>query len=219
VIISGFHEPLTASFSDRIVGSFFDAWIEDFREDLPPHVDPVSYPLLHLVYWHCRLLAYLLNPSARSSDIIWPVKELAGLLISNPQLSSPLNQHFIVLTMLCLLELAKVENTREEANRLLREYLDSHPAPSVWDNLIRERIADHWRPTTASAPAAPTKTEAAASQGLQHLADLATAHEQPPTKPDESGSFRTATNYEDMGFDPRLMLLVGYLNLVRVTQA
>lgn len=220
IMVTNFQEPLTTSFSDRIIGSFMDAWMEDFRELLPSHIEPSTYPVVHLVYWHCRLLAYLLNPSAKSRDVLWPCRELVSLLIGNSQVVTPLHHHFTALVALVLLELAKVEKTREEATRLLSEYQDSSLPASVFDGLVRDKIADQLRPSdnVPLAPATTSAIEAAASQGLQHLADLATLSSAAAEKAEEASAYRTALSYEDMGFDPRHVLLIGYLNHVRASQ-
>lgn len=193
-----------------ILSSFFNLSMELFREVLPQSITPSTHPIIHMVYWHCRLLAYLFQTTAKSSDILWPCKETASLLLTNTQLLSPLNHHFFCLTALSLIELTKVEQTREEATTLLRQLLDTHLAPSTWDALIRDCISDHIRPSTA---------QDAANQSLQHLADLATATEADGSKPDKdpdpaSTSLRTSDNYADVGFDPRALTRNGYLNVL-----
>ncbi|KAI8251036.1 putative transcriptional regulatory protein [Colletotrichum sp. SAR 10_99] len=221
VMIANFQEPLNPSFGDRMIGSFMDAWVEDFREDLPPHIEAGTYPVIHLVYWHCRLLAYLLNPSAKSADALWPCQETISLLLGQSQLVTPLHHHFTVLTVLILVELAKVDKTKEEATRLLGDFRDSSLPTSVFDGLVRDKIADHLRPSTiasTTAASVPSAMETAASQGLQHLADLATLSSAAVEKTEEPPAYRTAPNYADMGFDPRPVLLTGYLHVVRAAQ-
>ncbi|KAI2468180.1 hypothetical protein F4781DRAFT_277785 [Annulohypoxylon bovei var. microspora] len=191
-----------------ILSSFFNLSMELFREILPQSVSPTSHPILHMVYWHCRLLAYLFQTNAKSSDILWPCKEAVALLLTNTQLLSPLNHHFFCLTTLSLIELTRVENMRDEATSLLKQLLDANLAPSTWDGNIRNRISDHLRPSTA---------QAAANQSLQHLADLATATEMDTTKIErnpEPTSLRTSDNYSDVGFDPRTLTRNGYLNVL-----
>lgn len=189
-----------------ILSSFFNLSIELFREVLPQSITPSTHPILHMVYWHCRLLAYLFQTNANSSDILWPCKETVGLLLTNTQLLSPLNHHFFCLTALSLVELVRVEKTREEATFPLRQLLDSNLAPSTWDAVIRDHISEHIRPSTA---------QATANQSLQHLADLATATEIDAAKLEKSldlTSLRTSDNYSDVGFDPRKLTQAGYLN-------
>ncbi|KAK6065200.1 hypothetical protein SCUP515_11346 [Seiridium cupressi] len=205
-----------ASGAAPILSSLLNLSMELFREVLPPTITPDSYPVLHLVYWHSRLLAYLFQTNAKSSDILWPCKELVGLLVGNNQLLNPLNHHFFCLTTLSLLELVKVESEREAANSLLRELLETQIAPSNWDSIIRDRISEQIRPSTSHAT-----VEATASQSLQHLADLATATtEMESLKPEKSveNGLRTSDNYEQVGFDPRDLTRTGYLNALLVSR-
>lgn len=191
-----------------------DMW----RLNFPTDIDPVTQPVLHLAYWHCRLLAFLFMPSALSTDVAWAVKESVNLLTDNSQMLSPLNHHFTSLTAMCLLDLSKIEKTRDEAHGLLKQLLESNIAPSAWDGHIRDKIYEATRPTTSSG------AEATASQSLQHLADLATATEAvnapaAPEKTDDLPKFRTSESYDDLGFDPRLMLRAGYLNAVAISSS
>ncbi|RYP85737.1 hypothetical protein DL769_000911 [Monosporascus sp. CRB-8-3] len=202
-----------ASGAAPLLSSFFNLSIELFREVLPSTIEPATHPILHLVYWHSRLLAYLFQTNSKSADILWPCKESVALLLTNAQVLSPLNHHFFCLTTLSLVELVKVDATREEADGLLKELLDSNHAPSTWDGVIRDRITERLRPATLQAES----TEAMASQGLQHLADLATATKANSAKPEkdsEESSLRTSDNYEDAGFDPRALTRGGYLNVL-----
>ncbi|KAI0540575.1 hypothetical protein GGR58DRAFT_118889 [Xylaria digitata] len=190
-----------------ILNSFFNLAIELFREVLPANITPSTHPILNLVYWHSRLLSYLFQTNARSKDVIWACKESVGLLLHNTALLSPLNHHFFCLTTLSLLELARLEKTREEATPLLKDLLERNLAPSTWDSIIRDRITERLRPSTA---------QSAADQTLQHLAELATASGD-AAKP-ENGTglamLRTSTTYADLGFDPRPILHTGYLNVL-----
>ncbi|KAI1324367.1 hypothetical protein F5Y16DRAFT_381279 [Xylariaceae sp. FL0255] len=191
-----------------ILNSFFNLTIELFREVLPTGISPSTHPTLHLVYWHSRLLSYLFQSNSKSADVFWACKESANLLLANHQLLSPLNHHFFCLTALSLLELAKVDATREEALPLLKDLLDLNLAPSTWDGVIRDRISEQIRPSSA---------QATAHQNLQQLATLATASKGDPDKPengDNPDTLRTSTNYVDLGFDPSNIIHGGYLNIL-----
>lgn len=197
-----------------VIGSWMNLALEGFRVNFPASITPMSHPLIHLAYWHCRLLSYLFSPAAVSSDILWAATEMVGLLTGNPQLSAPLSHHFSGLAGLTLVELSKNDKTREEASRLLKEMLELGIGSSPWDDAIRESINDKIRPTTSSG---------LDSHGLQHLADLATATTATATataattattteKAEEPVIYRKTDNYENAGFDPRPMLQAGYLN-------
>ncbi|KAI0449105.1 hypothetical protein F5B21DRAFT_64976 [Xylaria acuta] len=191
-----------------ILNSFFNLAIELFREVLPANITPASHPILNLVYWHSRLLSYLFQTNARSKDVIWACKESVGLLLDNIGLLSPLNHHFFCLTTLSLLELARLDKTREEVTPLLKDLLERNLAPSTWDGIIRDRITERLRPSTA---------QSAADQTLQHLAELATASGADAARPEngtEPATLRKSTIYADLGFDPRPILHSGYLNVL-----
>lgn len=203
-----------------------EMWRAHFPGDIPPNVEPV----LHLSYWHCRLLAFLFMPSCLITDVTWAVRESVQLLTSHPHMFSPLNHHFTSLTTLCLIEMSKSSKSRQEATQLLANLLDANIAPSAWDTAIRERIR-----AALNSSASPSPEATNTSQGLQHLADLATAttggsasstaNNAPPAPPsaldapttlatDEEPKFRTSDNYEDLGFDPRPLLCEGYLKAI-----
>lgn len=192
-----------------------EMWRVQFPSDIHPSVEPV----LHLTYWHCRLLAFLFMPSSLITDVKWAVRESVRLLTTHTQMLSPLNHHFTALTTLCLIEMSKAKDSREEASQLLSNLEEANIAPSTWDDAIRAKIRDALRPRPSSS------SEAAASQSLQHLADLATATndgmalapaaemaavEQISGQP----KFRTSDDYEDLGFDPRELLRTGYLHAI-----
>ncbi|KJZ73181.1 hypothetical protein HIM_07378 [Hirsutella minnesotensis 3608] len=155
-----------ATTADAAMATILGDYIENYREDLPAHVDAASYPLIHLAYWHCRLLVTLLTPGATAAETLWPTRELANLLSASDHLQNPLMHHFVSLVVLSLSKLIKADRSREEATQLIKE-ISEKAAGSHWDG-VQERLSEL---RTASS------VEATASQGLQHLADLATAHE------------------------------------------
>ncbi|KAH8776429.1 hypothetical protein F5883DRAFT_410642 [Diaporthe sp. PMI_573] len=199
--------------------------MEMWRAHFPGDIHPDVEPILHLAYWHCRLLAFLFTPSSLLTDVLWAVKESVGLLTTHSQMISPLNHHFTSLVALCLLELANLKASEGEAKELLHQLLEANIAPSSWDGPIRIKIRESMHPLPSDS------TEATASQSLQHLADLAAA-EAPPAGASNGGNaplavmqqdhgeiegmpkFRTSDTYEDLGFDPRQMLCSGYLNAI-----
>ncbi|PFH59879.1 hypothetical protein XA68_11737 [Ophiocordyceps unilateralis] len=187
-VLSGM--PVGATAADANMATMLRDYVEDYREDLPAHVDVTSYPLVHLAYWHCRLLATLLTPGATALEMMWPARELSGLLLADGQQRSPLTHHFASLAALCLTKLSKTDKTREEATQLIHDMVEAAPE-GQWDG-VQAWLAEHMRP--------PSSAEATASQGLQHLADLATAHEG-----------MTAADGEVVAFGPALA--AGYLGV------
>ncbi|KAK2592265.1 Glucose-responsive transcription factor [Conoideocrella luteorostrata] len=158
-----------ATAADPSMAAILTDYIENYREDLPAHVDAAAYPMIHLAYWHCRLLVTLLTPGVTPKEIIWPTKELAHLLSVSAQVKSPLINHFVALATMALGELIRADATREEITEIVKD-ISEKPSGGHWDN-VRDKLAELLRPISSSG------VEMAASQGLQHLADLATAHE------------------------------------------
>ncbi|KAF7542627.1 hypothetical protein G7Z17_g11417 [Cylindrodendrum hubeiense] len=152
--------------TEQPMAAILTDYIENYREDLPAHIEPASHPLVHLAYWHCKLLVALLTPGATPAETMWPTKELVNLLFAHTYLQSPLVNHFASLVAMSLAKLSKLESSREEATQLIKDIVEK--PGDVWDG-IRDKLSEQMRPTSS--------VEAAASQGLQHLADLATAHE------------------------------------------
>ncbi|KAI1816522.1 hypothetical protein GGS20DRAFT_212425 [Poronia punctata] len=190
------------------LNSFFNLSIELFREVLPSNITPTTHPILNLAYWHSRLLAYLFQTNAKSKDVIWATKKTAGLLLSNTALLSPLNHHFFGLATLALLELVKLEGTREEVDPLLKDLLERNLAPSTWDGVIRGRITDVLRDVAA---------QSTADKSLPDAGDTVAAKGPDTDKHgQDAGSerLRTSTTYSDLGFDPRPILHLGYLNVL-----
>jgi hypothetical protein len=177
-----------SSTTEQVMASILNDYIENYREDLPAHIEPASHPMVHLAYWHCKLLITLLTPEALASEIMWPTKEQINILSTNSHLRSPLVNHFASLVAMSLSKLVKLDRSREEATQLIKDIVDK--PGSVWDG-VRDKLSDQARPTSS--------VEAAASQGLQHLADLATAHE------------GIAPGGEEMTFAPSLAS--GYLDM------
>jgi hypothetical protein len=158
--------PTGASTTEPTIAAILSDYIENYREDLPVNIEPATHPLVHLAYWHCRLVVVLLTPGATPAEIMWPTKELIELLSINADIRTPLAKHFSFLVALSLAKLCRLEASSEEAVQLAREILDK--PGGVWDS-IRDKLSERARPTSSA--------EAIASHGLQHLADLATAHQ------------------------------------------
>ena len=136
-------------------------------------------PVLHLAYWHIRLLSELLSPdrTQRPLNILQATKNMIGILAGNHDLLNPITHHFGTLAALGLAELQRFADTREEAAKLAKDILDYSIAPSPWNAAVREKLAEQQqmllaRPGTAASAAGGAGTT---SQNLQHLADLATA--------------------------------------------
>lgn len=198
-----------------------EMWRVHFPSDITPNIEPI----LHLSYWHCRLLAFLFMPNSLITDVTWAVRESVRLLAAHPNTFSPLNHHFTALAAICLIEMLKSPKSHDEAVQLLNDLLNANIAPSAWDADIRAKIRDALA-IDASASSPGPEAATTASQGLQHLADLATSTtteedssaanngDAAPAVDNEELLFRVNDNYGDLGFDPRPVLCEGYLKAI-----
>lgn len=166
------------SFSVRsgpIFSTLIRGELERFRESLPSSfLPPTNAPLVHLCYWHLRLLVELFLPDSEPSDLLVSALRVVTQLVNNPGLITPLTYHCTTLAALALLDLTEYEATREEAERSLKSLVESRIAPSTWDVAVRDFIANR----KSNLATAESKHASVASQSLQRLADLATATEE-----------------------------------------
>jgi len=130
-------------------------------EEVSPRLPESQYPLVHLTYWHARLLAELIMPQRRIMAVPQACDNIFRLLADNPQLESPLRHHFLSLATLTLTELAKEEVTREEAEILSDRYMQALGIGAIRDKIVEVTQT-------------PTKT-------LHQLADVASVANSSPT--------------------------------------
>ncbi|OBT66952.1 hypothetical protein VE03_04138 [Pseudogymnoascus sp. 23342-1-I1] len=186
-----------------LISALLTGELERFRESLPAALSTSTAPFMHLTYWHVQLLTLRATPGTPAATLLHPAVQTTSLLATAPL--SPLHIHFTTLASATLLELLDNEATHEEADRTLRSLFDGPPRNTApWDKALRDLVAKH---TRAASPAAPSAAALTASQGLQHLADLATAGEAVETK--EGGAPPAAVSW-----DPATMTRGGFLGVL-----
>lgn len=189
--------------NDQELSNVLHTWLEEDREELPPHITPAEFPVVHLAYWHSRLLVSLLDPETTSASLLSTCKKALTLLISNPDLATPFNHHLTILTTLSLLELTAVDTRKDEAASLLSDLRTYPLALSAWNPVVKA-AADEKLALLAAGDASAQKT---ARESLQRLAEVATARSGPLEGPGRA--------YGNLGFDPVPILRLGYLSLMR----
>ncbi|KAH7346398.1 hypothetical protein BKA65DRAFT_399483 [Rhexocercosporidium sp. MPI-PUGE-AT-0058] len=172
---------------DAVYGTLLRGELERFRESLPATaLQPSNAPLLHMCYWHLRILVGLTLVSLEPFDLKESAVNSLAQLVNNSGLISPLTHHCTALVALAFLDLTEYEATRDEAEEALRTLLEARRAPSTWDAAVRDLIANKKQQAASNAApplvvnlgTAESKHASVASQSLQRLADLATATEE-----------------------------------------
>ncbi|KAE8453456.1 hypothetical protein EG329_010317 [Mollisiaceae sp. DMI_Dod_QoI] len=170
----------TLSFNPGPYGRVNRGELEKFRESLPDTVFPPSQaPVLHICYWHVRILIELNLMDSEPKEMLDAVLNLLTQLIHNGVLS-PLIHYCTILCALALIELLEYEDSREKADAGLKVLLDNRKPLSSWDAAVRDLISNQLqRPPNAPLGMSTAESQHAsvASQSLQRLADLATATE------------------------------------------
>ena len=206
--------------SVTILGTLLRGELERLRESFPSSFFPPSKsPLIHLCYWYLRILMAMRLPESEPQDLLDPAMNIVTQLKNNAGLISPLTHHATAFAAAALIELAGYEHTRQEAESGLTALLESRIAPSGWDASIRTLIVNCKNPGPSAgaggAVGAKTSTsQHAAIQGLQHLADLATATEEGRTEGSTSEGRMESTGGQifQRFHDLRELVRIGYLS-------
>lgn len=155
--------------------------IDRFRESVESML--LGAPnLVHLCYWHVRLLVLRLTSSTTPHELLTPASRMASILNSSHTMITPLNHHFAALAAMTLCELCEFEETRkgaEEGIREIAEALGSHRGlmskenGTGWDSAIRELVTGKIRHGPVAGVAALLNgpvvehEEGGSAQGLQ----------------------------------------------------
>lgn len=155
-----------------VIKTLLDGELQRYRETMSDSLTRNSAPIVFLTFWHLRLLmksSLQTTDDAERAELINQATPCVSVL-AEVRHRSPLDHHFSGLAVMVLRELHGIESTREEAERNLKIMLDIHSSATNWNAAVRESIN---RTLSNSANSHATT----AAQGLQHLADLATAGE------------------------------------------
>ncbi|KAB8345906.1 hypothetical protein FH972_022961 [Carpinus fangiana] len=148
--------------------------IDRFRESVESQLmGPPN--LVHLSYWHVRLLVLRLTSNTAPHELLAPATKMASILNSMHTTITPLNHHFAALAAMTLVELSEFDETRTAAETAIRDIVEalgarrglmSREDSTGWDSAIRELVVRK--------RGARTGDDAPPGSGLLHLADAAT---------------------------------------------
>jgi hypothetical protein len=151
--------------------------LERFRESV--EVVWGSLSLLHVAYYHVKLLTLRHNSSSEPRQLLEPALRMATMLDHSSMPITPLNHHFAALALITLVDLAEIDETRDEAWRGIQQLdealkkrrgLATREDSVGWDRAIKDLIST--RVETRYTNLGPG-TPQGGTGSLQHLAELA----------------------------------------------
>jgi len=200
--------------------------IDRFRESVEGLLQGTPN-LVHLTYWHVRLLVLRLTSSTSPHELLTPAMRMAKILNSVYMVITPLSHHFVALSALTLVELSDFEETRRAAESGMDEIIQALTSRKVltskedglgWDSAVRELVMK--RKMQISASGDRGSATGVAAVGLQHLADAAISGNRRPGTPTSAGAASitsplVAKQQSDAPvgscFDPTALSRYGYL--------
>ncbi|KAB8294079.1 hypothetical protein EYC80_009533 [Monilinia laxa] len=198
--------------------------LELWRQDLSKSgITPIDSPVTHIAYWSAYLLVLLHAPQEDRDEQIRATHYIISQLSFNTEMRSPLIHYFKTFAALALPNLLQFEETKKDAEATLKTFLEGRLAASTWDNSIREYLITNLetqrrlsisqsqaqaqvitqQPTGTGANAKADDNQnmiTAANQGLQRLADLATASTEDRSEGPTSSADSGARNDKDASF-------------------
>lgn len=209
--------------SSRLVAGPINGILEEVRITLPNEHSSTTTPLTYLAFWHARILLRRLKEDADPADPPATFNDAHDILSLVPATLSPLTKDFSVLAAVSLMELLDSENAKVkgDAEQELKMYISGAPrfaTPESWEvtlrDLILKRVTNIGSPNQGqSQPAqqqgSTSSAALTASQGLQHLADLATAGDTARQEPE-------AQNGQSASWDKGKLTKTGFLTVLGV---
>ncbi|KAI9870625.1 MAG: Glucose-responsive transcription factor [Pleopsidium flavum] len=167
----------SSSSSAPLIGKLLSGEMERFRESVDSVIGSLS--LVHLSYWHIRLLMKRHTPGSEPTDLLGPAQIMASILNNNATPITPLTHHFAALAALTLVELADLADVKDGAWQGIKELQEalekrrgglstrSEDASGGWVAAIRDILATKTQQPPSGGGSVPNQGS------LQHLADLA----------------------------------------------
>jgi hypothetical protein len=172
--------------------------LERCRESFGPTVIG-STNVIHVTYWILSIQLLVCLPESEPSEFLAPVLNIVTHLAQPDTHLTPLAHYAVALAASTLVELAKYSSTRDQAEKGLKLLLEGRSYSSAWDAAVRDMVAKKQRGVLAA-------------QGLQHLANIATAAPAPPGGESEKTGPEQASSPEQPLKGLRDAFKAGYLN-------
>ncbi len=209
----------------RLIGSVIHTQLEDIRLSLPADYTFTDNAPMTLAFWYTRLLLRRLQDNADPAESLTDARDILGLV---PGTISPLVKDAVIVAIVTLMELLDDENLEisSEAEKELKTFMSSPPRhpPASWDSDLRELILpkiiktasptqNHSQPQNSQIQPQASNAALTASQGLQHLADLATAGDTDRSEPEQQRT-EVANAAAVPAWDKEKLTYAGVLNIL-----
>ncbi|KAA8909954.1 hypothetical protein FN846DRAFT_775751 [Sphaerosporella brunnea] len=181
--------------------------LERFRESV--EVVWGSLTLLHVAYYHVKLLTLRHNSSSEPRQLLEPALRMATMLDHSSMPITPLNHHFAALALITLVDLAEIDETRDEAWKGIQQLdealkkrrgLATREDSVGWDRAIKDLISTRVESRYTNLGGTPQQS---GTGSLQHLAELAIGDQSP------AGGYR-----KRRGLDAGNLQKYGYLGSI-----
>jgi hypothetical protein len=156
--------------------------LERFRESV--EVVWGSLSLLHVAYYHVKLLTLRHNSASEPRQLLEPALRMATMLDHSSMPITPLNHHFAALALITLVDLTEIDETREESWRGIQQIaealkkrrgLATREDSVGWDRAIKDLINKRVEARFTGSDHPP------GHGNLQHLAELAIGGDRSPS--------------------------------------
>lgn len=128
--------------SGSLINNLMAGEMERFRESVEPLIDDMH--LVHLAYWHVRLLLKRYTPDVKPIDLFGPADLIARLLNDTNAPFTPLSHHFATLAALTLVDIVDAPDVRDDvllAIKELQSALDQHRSTHAEDANANTAVA------------------------------------------------------------------------------
>lgn len=146
-------------------GFFPRRLLEAWELDHPP----LSSSLVHIVYWHVKVLVALDTKTTPPRVLQTAAVKTMEFIAHTDNLVSPILIYLIGLLVLLLIELLRYESTKHDGQRSLKLLRERAFIPQGWEPIIRKMTAE------ITGPEELDESETSGSQNLRRLANVAIA--------------------------------------------
>lgn len=178
-------EAVSAALHNPFISKLLRGELERFRES----VDGIwgSLNLLHVAYYHVKLLVLRHNPTSEPHQLLGPASRVVTMLASPNTPITPLNHHFAALALVTLADLAEVQETREDSWKGIQQLADALEQQRGiattedslgWDRAIKDLITRR-KMDRIGGPGGGPPDIPPGHGSLQHLAELAVGERSP----------------------------------------